>query len=264
MSRMPIALTVAGTDPTGGAGVLADIKTFHSQEVFGMAAITALTAQNTIGVQDVHNIPGQFLQEQLDSIFSDEVPDAMKSGMIANEEMMAVIKECVERHQVPYIIDPVMIATSGDPLIDGDAAEFLRTQLLPLALTVTPNIHEAEKISGQQISSEGDIKKAADIFLNDIGVQSVVITGGHLDSGPTDYLFTADNAIELSETRIDTTNTHGTGCTFSAVMTAEVAKGKSIEESFRTAKRYITSAIRHNPNIGKGTGPVSHFSYKGE
>lgn len=261
---MPIALTVAGTDPTGGAGVLADIKTFHSRDVFGMAAVTSLTAQNTMGVQDVHNIPAQFLQEQLNSIFSDEVPDAMKSGMIANERMMAVIKEFVTRHKVPYIIDPVMIATSGDPLIDEDAAEFLRTQLLPLALTVTPNIHEAEKISGQKIDSEADIRKAADIFLKDIGVQSVTITGGHLDGNPTDYLFTGESIIELSETRIDTTNTHGTGCTFSAVMTAEIAKGRSLEESFRTAKRYITSAIRYNPNIGKGNGPVNHFSYKGE
>ncbi len=264
MRKFPIALTVAGTDPTGGAGVLADSKAFQSMGVYGMAAVTSLTAQNTMGVQDVYNIPAAFLERQLHSIFSDEVPHAMKSGMIATVEMMEVIAETVKKHDIPYVIDPVMIATSGDALIEEDSIEFLRETLLPAAANVTPNIHEAEKITGQKIKDAEDVRKAAKIFLDELGLQSVTIKGGHLDGDAVDYLFTREEEIEVREPRIDTRHTHGTGCTFSAVMTAELAKGKTMEESFRTAKKYITSAIKNSPGIGKGNGPVNHFSFKGE
>ncbi|AKG74778.1 bifunctional hydroxymethylpyrimidine kinase/phosphomethylpyrimidine kinase [Salinicoccus halodurans] len=264
MRKFPIALTVAGTDPTGGAGVLADSKAFHSRGVYGMAAVTSLTAQNTRGVQDVYNIPAEFLERQLHSIFSDEVPHAMKSGMIATVEMMEVIMETVEKYDIPYVIDPVMIATSGDALIEERSIEFLRDSLLPVAMNVTPNIHEAEKITGQEIRGEADVRKAAKIFLKELGLQSVIIKGGHLDGDAVDYLFTGDDEVAVGESRIDTKHTHGTGCTFSAVITAELAKGKTMEESFRTAKKYITSAIKNSPGIGKGNGPVNHFSFKGE
>lgn len=264
MHRMPIALTVAGTDPTGGAGVLADSKAFHSRGVYGMAAVTSLTAQNTMGVQDVFNVPAEFLEKQLESIFSDEVPHAMKSGMIATIDMMVVVANMVEDYNIPFVIDPVMIATSGDALIEEESIEFLRNTLLPAALTVTPNIHEAEKITGHRIEGEADIRKAARIFLDELGVHSVTIKGGHLEGDAVDYLFTHDGTVILSEPRIETSHTHGTGCTFSAVMTAELAKGKTLEESFRLAKRYITSAIRNSPGIGKGNGPVNHFSFREE
>lgn len=262
--KFPIALTVAGTDPTGGAGVLADIKTFQSRGVYGMSAITSLTAQNTLGVQDAYNIPVDFLQSQLTSIFDDEKPDAMKSGMIATPEMMKVIKHFVEKYHVPYIIDPVMIATSGHNLISEQAIDYLRDSLLSVSLCITPNIFEAEKLTGVDIETEEDIRRTASIFINDLGVQSVIIKGGHLKGDAVDYLFTKDTEKVIPNKRIDTHHTHGTGCTFSAVITAEIAKGKTLESAFITAKKYITNAIEHTPGIGKGNGPVNHFSYKGE
>lgn len=262
--KFPIALTVAGTDPTGGAGVLTDIKAFHSREVYGMSAVTSLTAQNTLGVQDVYNIPVDFLNAQLTSIFDDELPDAMKSGMIATADMMEVIKGFVEKYRIPYVIDPVMIATSGDNLIDDKAIDYLRDHLIQTALCITPNIIEAERLSGLSIKTEEDINRAAEIFINDLGVQSVIIKGGHLKGDAVDYLFTKENVKRLSSERIDTNHTHGTGCTFSAVITAEIAKGKSLDSAFKTGKNYITNAIKNTPQIGKGNGPVNHFSYKGE
>lgn len=260
----PIALTVAGTDPTGGAGVLADIKSFHSRGVYGMSAVTSLTAQNTLGVQDVFNVPADFLDAQLKSIFSDEVPDAMKSGMVATEEMMQVIKKYVDEYQIPYIIDPVMISTSGHSLNDDRSLDYLRDELLPAAVSVTPNIMEAEKLSGIKIEGEADIEKAAKVFIGEIGVKSVIIKGGHLKGAPVDYLFVNDTKLKLSSERIDTEHTHGTGCTFSAVITAELSKGKTLNDAFRTGKKYITKAIGETPGFGRGHGPVNHFAYEGE
>lgn len=262
--EFPIALTIAGTDPTGGAGVLTDIKAFQSREVYGMSAVTSLTAQNTLGVQDVFNIPEAFLDSQLKSIFDDEIPDAVKSGMIATPGMMKVVKKYVEKYQIPYVIDPVMIATSGDNLISEDAIDYLRTSLLPTAVCVTPNITEAERLSGITIETEADVKRAAAVFINELGVKSVIIKGGHLKGDAVDYLFTENNMEKLSSERIDTNHTHGTGCTFSAVITAELAKGRSLESAFKTGKHYITDAIKNTPGIGRGNGPVNHFSYKGE
>lgn len=263
-SASPIALTIAGTDPSGGAGVFADIKSFHSRGVYGMSAVTSLTAQNTFGVQDVYNVPADFLDAQLGSIFSDEGPHAMKSGMIATEEMMHVIRRHADEQEIPFVIDPVMISTSGHNLIDEAAIDYLRESLLPLAVTVTPNIPEAEKLTGITIENEADIEKAAKFFTGEIGVKSVIIKGGHLKGDAVDYLFHGDDVLKLSSDRIDTGDTHGTGCTFSAVITAELAKGRTLEAAFRTGKRYITEAIRKAPGIGHGHGPVNHFAYEGE
>lgn len=263
-SALPIALTIAGTDPSGGAGVLADIKSFQSRGVYGMSAVTSLTAQNTLGVQDVFNVPAGFLDAQLGSIFSDEAPHAMKSGMIATEEMMHVIRRYADEHSIPFVIDPVMISTSGHNLIDEGVIDYLRDSLLPLAATVTPNIPEAEKLTGITIESEADIEKAAKIFMDEIGVESVIIKGGHLKGDAVDYLFQKDDSLKLSSERIDTGHTHGTGCTFSAVITAELAKDRTLEDAFRTGKKYITEAIRKTPELGRGQGPVNHFAYKGE
>ncbi|WP_020007230.1 bifunctional hydroxymethylpyrimidine kinase/phosphomethylpyrimidine kinase [Salinicoccus albus] len=264
MHDLRIALTVAGTDPTGGAGVLADSKAFHSRGVFGMAAVTSLTAQNTMGVDDVFHIPAEFLEKQLFSIFNDEAPHAMKSGMVATTEMMEVLGDVVKNHDIPFVIDPVMIATSGASLANSKSLDYLRNHLLPSAVNVTPNVHEAEEISEMKIHDESDVKRAAKIFIEEIGCRSVIIKGGHLDGDAADYLFTRDNELVLSESRVQTDQTHGTGCTFSAVITAEMAKGRTLEQGFRTAKNYITSAINNSPGIGKGRGPVNHFSFKGE
>lgn len=264
MDKLPIALTVAGTDPTGGAGVFADLKAMHSRSVYGMAAVTSLTAQNTLGVQDVYNVPADFIDKELNSIFSDEVPHAMKTGMIAEADMMTVIADYIRKYNIPYVMDPVMIATSGDHLISSTSVSTLIDTLIPLADIVTPNLHEAEAITNMTIRTEDDIHRALKIFRDDMGAKNIIIKGGHLSGDATDYLYDGKNISTLTAVRIDTNQTHGTGCTFSAVLTAELAKGRTIEEAFRTSKAYITSAIQNSPGIGKGSGPVNHFSYKGD
>lgn len=264
MAGLPIGLTVAGTDPTGGAGVFADLKTMHSRGVYGMAAVTSLTAQNTLGVQDVYNVPADFIDKELNSIFSDEVPHAMKTGMIAEADMMTVIAEYVRKYNIPYVMDPVMIATSGDRLMTDNSMSTLIETLIPLAQIVTPNLHEAEDITNMTIRTEEDIHKALRIFVDDMGANSVIIKGGHLKGDATDYLYDGSNISTLTAKRIETDQTHGTGCTFSAVLTAELAKGCTIEEAFKTGKAYITNAIQNSPSIGRGSGPVNHFSYKGD
>lgn len=264
MVEFPIGLTVAGTDPTGGAGILADLKAMHSRGVFGMAAVTSLTAQNTLGVQDVYNVPADFIDKELNSIFSDEVPHAMKTGMVAEADMMTVIADYIRKYNIPYVMDPVMIATSGDRLMTDASMSTLIDTLIPLATIVTPNLHEAEAITKMTIRTEEDIHRALKIFTDDMGAESVIIKGGHLSGDATDYLYDGINISTLTAARIDTDQTHGTGCTFSAVLTAELAKGWTVEEAFKTSKAYITDAIRNSPGIGKGSGPVNHFSYKGE
>lgn len=261
---LPIGLTVAGTDPTGGAGIFADLKAMHSRGVYGMAAVTSLTAQNTLGVQDVYNVPADFIDKELNSIFSDEVPHAMKTGMVAEADMMTVIAEYIRKYNIPYVMDPVMIATSGDRLMTDTSMATLIDTLLPLSHIVTPNLHEAEAIANMTIRTEEDIHRALKIFVDEMGAASVIIKGGHLSGDATDYLYDGKNISALTRARIDTDQTHGTGCTFSGVLTAELAKGRTVEESFRTGKAYITSAIQNSPGIGKGSGPVNHFSYQGD
>lgn len=264
MSKYKIALTVAGTDPTGGAGVLADIKTIHSRGVYGMGVVTSLTAQNTLGVQDVFNVPAAFIDKEMNSVFTDVVPHAMKTGMIAEADMMEVIAEYIKEYKIPYVMDPVMIATSGDRLMTNRSMSTLIDTLVPLATIVTPNLHEAEALTNMTLSNEKDIVKSLKIIVDDMGAASAIIKGGHLAGDATDYLYDGHNISTLSETRIVTNQTHGTGCTFSAVLTAEIAKGRTTHEAFKTSKNYITHAIKHSPGIGRGNGPVNHFSYKGE
>lgn len=261
---LPTALTIAGTDPTGGAGVLADIKAFSSREVYGMAVVTSLTAQNTLGVQDVYNVPLDFIDKELKSVFEDEVPKAMKTGMIAEADMMTLIAKYIKEYKIPYVMDPVMIATSGDRLMTEASMDTLISTLIPLADIVTPNLHEAEAIVGRRMDSTEDVERALKVIVDDMGAKSVIIKGGHLEGDATDYMYDGERMTKLSAPRIDTNQTHGTGCTFSAVLTAELAKGKTKEAAFKTAKAYITDAIKHAPGIGQGNGPVNHFSYKGE
>ncbi|ATH59616.1 MULTISPECIES: bifunctional hydroxymethylpyrimidine kinase/phosphomethylpyrimidine kinase [Staphylococcus] len=267
MNKPSIALTIAGTDPTGGAGVMADLKSFHACGVYGMAAITSIVAQNTKGVQHIHNIETQWLKEQLESIFNDELPQALKTGMIASKEMMELIQQYLKKYSdIPYVIDPVMLAKSGDSLMDDDAKSNLQNILLPHATVATPNLPETEEITGISIKDESSIYQAGNIFINEIGSKGVVIKGGHSEdkNKATDYLFTKDNVYTFEEPRYETKHTHGTGCTFSAVITAELAKGKSMYEAVRKAKKFISLSIKYTPEIGQGRGPVNHFAYMKE
>ncbi|MCU5746559.1 bifunctional hydroxymethylpyrimidine kinase/phosphomethylpyrimidine kinase [Staphylococcus sp. SQ8-PEA] len=264
MNKPKIALTIAGTDPTGGAGVMADLKSFHACGVYGMAAITSIVAQNTKGVQHIHNLDVSWLKEQLDSVFDDDLPHAIKTGMIASKEMMQLIREYLERFdQIPYVIDPVMLAKSGDSLMEDEAKSNLQNILLPLADVATPNLPEAEEIVGMTINSEEDIYKAGKIFIKDIGTKGVVIKGGHATSKDKakDYLFTRDDVYTFESTRFNTPHTHGTGCTFSAVIASELAKGRTIYQAVKKAKDFIALSIQYTPEIGQGRGPVNHFAY---
>lgn len=259
--KLQTALTIAGTDPSGGAGIMADLKSFQSRGVYGMAAITSVVAQNTMGVQLVEHVSIAMLEAQLYAVYSDIMPHAVKTGMIGMPEMMDVIYPYLKKG-VPYVMDPVMIATSGDRLISEKAVEVLTTKLIPLATVITPNRSEAEVLSGMSIETEEDIKKSAQIILKELGSQSVIIKGGHIGADATDYLFTKNGELyQWSSPKFNTIHTHGTGCTFSAVITAELAKGKSLVDAVGIGKQYISMAIEMNPGLGEGRGPVNHMAY---
>ncbi|AKS66613.1 phosphomethylpyrimidine kinase [Staphylococcus schleiferi] len=262
MEKPKIALTIAGTDPSGGAGAMADLKSFHSCGVYGMAAITSIVAQNSLGVQHIHNLDAAWLEEQLESVFNDEKPHALKTGMIPTPEMMEVIEIYLKKIDIPYVIDPVMVAKSGDSLMDQSVRQSLKESLLPYADVATPNLPEAEEIVQMTIDSEEKILRAGQYFIQEIGSKGVIIKGGHLEGDAIDHLFTKEGHYEFKSERFPTQHTHGTGCTFSAVITAELAKGKSVFEAVAKAKKYISLAIKHTPEIGKGRGPVNHFAYE--
>ncbi|UNB46861.1 bifunctional hydroxymethylpyrimidine kinase/phosphomethylpyrimidine kinase [Staphylococcus coagulans] len=262
MEKPKIALTIAGTDPSGGAGAMADLKSFHSCGVYGMAAITSIVAQNSLGVQHIHNLDAAWLEEQLESVFNDEKPYALKTGMIPTPEMMEVIEIYLKKIDIPYVIDPVMVAKSGDSLMDQSVRQSLKESLLPYADVATPNLPEAEEIVQMTIDSEEKILRAGQYFIQEIGSKGVIIKGGHLEGDAIDHLFTKEGHYEFKSERFPTQHTHGTGCTFSAVITAELAKGKSVFEAVAKAKKYISLAIKHTPEIGKGRGPVNHFAYE--
>lgn len=259
---MRTALSIAGTDPTGGAGTTVDLKVFQSRNVYGMSVVTSLVAQNTLGVQQVFNQPVDVIHAQLESVYSDIVPNAVKTGMLATSEVMDVVRPYIERHNIPYVIDPVMIAKSGDLLLDEHGQNAVRTKLLDLATVVTPNIPELETIINMKVETIDEIERAGKIFINEIGAQSVLIKGGHLKGDATDYLFTKSGLCTLPGERYDTKHTHGTGCTYSAVITAELAKGKSIVDAVTLAKRYMDMAIKYTPELGHGQGPVNHFKFQ--
>ena len=260
---MKTALSIAGTDPTGGAGIMADLKSFHAREVYGMAVVTSVVAQNTMGVQKIQNIDLDILESQLKCVFDDIVPNAIKTGMLPTKEIMEIIVKYVNKG-IPYVIDPVMAASSGHNLIGEDAKIFLKENLFKYATLVTPNIPETETIVDFKIRNEEDIKRAGEKILKDYKPKSVIIKGGHLETDPVDYLFIDNKVLTFSSPRISTKNTHGTGCTFSAVITAELAKGKSLETAVGIAKNFITQAILKNPELGKGHGPLNHFAYKND
>ena len=263
---MYTALTIAGSDSSGGAGIQADIKTMTANGVYAMSAITALTAQNTTGVTSIMEATPQFLAEALDCIFTDIYPDAIKTGMVSSSELIEVIADKLTGYQAKNIVvDPVMVATSGARLISEDAISTLKSKLLPLAKVITPNIPEAEVLSEMQIKSEADMEKAAEIICNRLGC-SVLLKGGHQLNDANDLLWQKnEQATWFMGKRIDNPNTHGTGCTLSSAIASNLAKGYDLKTSVKYAKNYISGALAAGLNLGKGSGPMNHaFAIKGE
>ena len=263
---MYTALTLAGSDSSGGAGIQADIKTMTANGVYAMSAITALTAQNTTGVTSIMEATPQFLAEELDCIFMDIYPDAIKTGMVSSSELIEVIADKLTGYQAKNIVvDPVMVATSGARLISEDAISTLKSKLLPLAKVITPNIPEAEVLSEMQIKSEADMEKAAEIICNRLGC-SVLLKGGHQLNDANDLLWQKnEQATWFMGKRIDNPNTHGTGCTLSSAIASNLAKGYDLKTSVKYAKNYISGALAAGLNLGKGSGPMNHaFAIKGE
>lgn len=254
------ALTIAGSDSGGGAGIQADLKTFAALGVYGMSALTAITAQNTVGVQGVFNLPPEFVALQIDSVVTDIGVDAVKTGMLSNVGIIEVVAEKVRQHQLPHVVvDPVMVAKSGDPLLEPEARQALVELLLPLAEVLTPNLHEARVLTGGSVGGLEDMHRAAEA-IHALGPQYVVLKGGHLEADPADVLFDGQRCVVLRGERIATPHTHGTGCTFASAIAAGLAKGLTVEEAVREAKAYITEAIRHGLPVGHGHGPTNHFA----
>lgn len=262
LRKMKKVLTIAGSDSGGGAGIQADLKTFSALGVFGMSAITALTAQNTIGVQGIYEINPSFVEKQIDSVMSDIGADAWKTGMLANAEIIQIVADRARKYNVGFlVIDPVMIAKSGDPLLKPEANNTLISELIPLAYVLTPNHYEAQAIADIDINSLADAREAAK-KIHKMGPQNVVIKGGHLPDpeNAIDLLYDGNKFIEFHAPRIETKNTHGTGCTFASAIAAELAKGKKIKKAVHIAKAYLTAAIQKadSLNIGHGYGPTNH------
>jgi len=254
-------MTIAGSDSGGGAGIQADLKTFAAMGVHGTVALTAITAQNTVAVTKVHEIPLDVIEAQIDAVASDIGIDAAKTGMLSSKEIIKTVASKVKQYGFPLVVDPVMIAKSGAPLLRSDAISTLIETLLPLATVVTPNKHEAELLSNMKIASLDDAIEAAK-RISQKGVKAVIVKGGHLEEAEATDVLYLDGRVELFKTpRVDTTTTHGTGCSFSAAITAGLAKGLEIVEAVKEAKQLIYKAIKYGLPIGAGHGPVNPSAY---
>ena len=252
------ALTIAGSDSSGGAGIQADIKTMTINGVYAMSAITALTAQNTVGVQGIFEVSPGFLAMQMDSVFTDIRPDAVKIGMVSSAELISTIAEkLITYHANNIVVDPVMVATSGSKLINDDAISTLKEKLLPLAIVVTPNIPEAEVLSSMNIESNEDMIKAAEIISKNYNC-AVLCKGGHNINDANDLLYSNDEYHWFNGMRIENPNTHGTGCTLSSAIAAHLAKGEDLFTAVNKAKDYISGALSAMLDLGKGSGPLNH------
>ncbi len=256
---MKAALTIAGSDSSGGAGIQADIKTMSALGVYAESVVTALTAQNTMGVQGVVATDPDFVFLQMESVFSDIYPNAVKIGMLPTAEVVHAVGQGLQRFDAQNVVlDPVMVATSGDALSEAPAVQAL-FDLLPQASVVTPNIPEAEVLSGMPIETKEDMLAAAKAIRSK-GAQAVLVKGGHLAEEADDVLLEANGAVTwLSAQRVETKNTHGTGCTLSSAIASYLAKGETLKHAVAFAKRYLTEAIQANPGLGKGNGPVNHL-----
>jgi hydroxymethylpyrimidine/phosphomethylpyrimidine kinase len=257
---MKRALTIAGSDSGGGAGIQADLKTFAAHGVYGSSAITALTAQNTRGVTGVHAVPAEFVTQQIEAVVADIGCDAVKTGMLATSAIVEAVAAAVEALELPnLVVDPVMIAKGGDRLLDQDAVHALRATLLRWARVVTPNIPEAEVLAGVPIRHLDDMRRAAERILK-LGSHAVIVKGGHLSGeDAVDLLLHGGGEVRLTAPRLDVPYTHGTGCTFAAAIAARLASGDSLDEAARGAKEYVTGAMRHGIDVGSGHQPLGHF-----
>lgn len=259
---MKKVLTIAGSDSSGGAGIQADIKTVTVHNMYAMSVITALTAQNTCGVYAVQDLNRDFVAQQIDCVFKDIRPDAVKIGMVSDISIIEVIAEkLIEYEAYNIVLDPVMVATSGGKLLKDSSVEILTDKLMPLASIITPNIREAEILSGVKIESKDDMEKAAHEIMTENELKcAIMLKGGHMQASADDLLYFADGKkIWIEGEHIDNPNTHGTGCTLSSAIACGLAKGFSIEESVREAKSFVAGAIRAGLDLGKGRGPLNHM-----
>ena len=256
--KMKTALTIAGSDCSGGAGIQADLKTMTMNGVFAMSAITALTAQNTTGVRAMQEATPEFLKDQIDAVFEDIRPDAVKIGMVASSELICVIADRLRYHKAKnVVVDPVMVATSGSSLMKNDAVQTLIEELLPIATLVTPNIPEAEILSGLTIKTKEDMVAVAKQIGDDYHC-AVLLKGGHSVNDANDLLYANDETVWFNGKRIDNPNTHGTGCTLSSAIASNLAKGFTLAESVQRAKEYISGALSAMLDLGQGSGPMMH------
>lgn len=257
---MKKVLTIAGSDCSGGAGIQADLKTMGAHKVYGMSVITALTAQNTTGVYGIEEALPEFVAKQIDCVFTDIRPDAVKVGMVSNSEIIKIIADKLRKYDAQnVVVDPVMVSTSGSRLLDEDASSALKLFLLPVADLITPNIPEAEVLCGFEINDRDDMERAAKIISSEIKT-SVLVKGGHCETTADDVLCSALGEVSWFDCRrVDNSNTHGTGCTLSSAIACRLAEGFCMEESIRKAKEYVTGALEAGLDLGSGSGPLNHF-----
>jgi hydroxymethylpyrimidine/phosphomethylpyrimidine kinase len=258
----PVALTIAGSDPSGGAGIQADLKTFHQFGVYGEAVVTLLTVQNSVRVSRVEVMPVSLVLEQIEAVLEDIPPAAAKTGALGSAEMVRAVARAAAGFRFPLVVDPVMVSKHGLPLLSETAAAAIREDLLPLGTLITPNVPEAEALTGMTIRTLDDMRRAAERIC-EMGARAVLIKGGHLDADATDVLYDGVEWREFPAARLATRHTHGTGCTYSAAITAGLASGLTLPAAVERAKRFIHEAIRTNPGLGHGCGPVNFHAKVG-
>ncbi len=261
---MKRVLTIAGSDSGGGAGIQADLKAITLLGGYGMSVLTAVTAQNTVGVQGINEIPARFVEKQIDSVLSDIGADAIKTGMLVSQEIIEVVSRKIKQYKVKrVVVDPVMVSKSGSFLLRKDAQDALIRKLIPLAWVITPNLAEASALTGLKVNSIEGMKEAAHL-IHKLGARHVVVKGGHLKGMPVDLLYDGKNYTELKGPRVQSKNTHGTGCTFASAIATLLARGERVDEAVREAKTFVIRAIRSGLSLGKGTGPVDPSAYCSE
>lgn len=256
---IPVALTIAGSDPSGGAGIQADLKTFHQHQVYGASVLTLLTVQNTQSVDEVRILDPNFIDHQLRAVLEDIPPHAAKTGALGSTEVIEAIARQASRFEFPLVVDPVMISKHGYRLLDESAVEILVQRLFPHAFLITPNLHEAASLTGRTIRDRASLRDAV-LQLSSLGPRHVLVKGGHHFEDSVDLLYCDGELIEFPAVRVDTQHTHGSGCSYSAAITAQLALGRDLVTAIRGAKRFITEAIRTNHGLGKGIGPLNLFA----
>jgi len=255
----PIALTIAGSDPSGGAGIQADLKTFHQFGVYGEAVITLVTVQNTVALERVECLPAVLVLHQLRAVLDDIPPTAAKTGALGNRSIVQSVARAAADFRFPLVVDPVMVSQHGRPLISDDAHQAIRNELIPQASLLTPNLAEASALTGIEVNDLDSMYQAAR-ELHRMGAKAVLVKGGHLDGDAVDLLYMSGVTRQFRAPHIETQHTHGTGCTFSAAITAELARGALLEHAVERAKAFIIEAIRTAPGLGKGSGPLNHHA----